>query len=325
MSGLTIAIYVLLVGCVAGILTDKIQVDIALVLLVLLVITFAYWLLNKCYVAPKTIAQAKKIEAQMREQSVGMSEEEFNKKLAAVQSSVLREPWWIEWTAGFFWVIFIVFTLRSFVIEPFRIPSGSMKPTLETGDFILVNKYTYGISLPVLNKKIIELNKPKKGDVIVFRWPVDEKINYIKRVVGEPGDMVIYKNKQLIINGQPVPHTLVGEYKDSESLSIIPQFQETLGGIPHQVAFNPRPSYRSDIVNNTKYFVKDFPYSENCHYDIDNFECKVPQGYYFVLGDNRDNSVDSRYWGFVPEGNVVGKAFFIWANFSEMGRIGSFD
>lgn len=324
MNGLTIAIYVLLIGCVAAILMDKIQVDIALILLILLGVTFAYWLLNKCYLRPQALARAKKIEAQMREQSVGMSEEEFSKKLAIVEDTVLREPWWIEWTAGFFWVILIVFTLRSFVVEPFRIPSGSMKPTLETGDFILVNKFKYGISLPVVNSKIIRLGEPQRGDVIVFRLPTDEKINYIKRVVGLPGDTVVYKDKQLVINGELMVQTPDGEYKDRQELSITPQYQEMLGTQSHQIAHLDAARYRSDITRSS-YFVKNFPYSENCRYDVDNFECKVPPGYYLVLGDNRDNSVDSRYWGFVPEGNIVGKAFFIWANFGDMGRFGGFN
>lgn len=322
MNALTIIVYIVMLGSVFAILTDRLQVDISLVLLILLVITFGYWLLNKCYLRPQAIAQIKKIEASMREQSVGMSEEDFNKKIAVVEDTVLREPWWIEWTAGFFWVIFIVFMLRSFVVEPFRIPSGSMKPTLETGDFILVNKFQYGITLPVINQKILQTGEPQRGDVVVFRWPVNEKINYIKRVIGVPGDVVTYKNKQLMINGKEVPQISDGEYKDRENIAIIPQYKESLGDLTYQIAHG-NPKYQGYITSSPD-FVKDYPHFENCRYDVGNFECQVPQNYYFVMGDNRDASADSRFWGFVPENNIVGKAFFIWANFGDMSRIGRF-
>lgn len=233
-----------------------------------------------------------------------------------------REPLLVEYAKSFFPVILVVFALRSFLVEPFKIPSGSMMPTLLIGDFILVNKYTYGIRLPVINKKVIELNSPERGDVMVFRYPADPGLDYIKRVIGVPGDVVEYRDKQLSINGQPVRTVNTGTYSYvGNGLNYVTAmvYQEHLNGSGHTMMTEPgKPAvYPPQVV--------DFPYRENCSYNAEGegFACKVPEGQYFMMGDNRDASNDSRYWGFVPDRNIVGKAFFIWMNFDDFGRIGT--
>ncbi len=225
-------------------------------------------------------------------------------------------PWWVEYGASFFPVILAVFFLRSFLFEPYKIPSGSMIPTLLVGDFILVNKYTYGIRLPVINKKVIELNTPRRGDVMVFRYPVNPSLDYIKRVVGLPGDRISYANKRLKINGQEVPLDKSEPYLGT-GLFYTPRYQEKLGEVKHSILLDRETE--TPILPITR-----FPHLENCHYNADGVDCVVPSGHYFMMGDNRDNSQDSRYWGFVPDENIVGKAFFIWFNFSDLKRIGSF-
>lgn len=229
-------------------------------------------------------------------------------------------PWWIEYPKSFFPIIVVVFCLRSFLVEPFKIPSGSMIPTLIVGDFILVNKYTYGIRLPVLNQKIVEMNAPQRGEVMVFRFPEDQSIDYIKRVIGIPGDTVTYRNKQLSINGTPLQLTSKGDYKYIESgLAYIytQRFKENMDGNEYDILINQEmPDVQLSAVHA-------FPYHENCSFDRTGFSCKVPEGNYFTLGDNRDGSSDSRYWGFVPENHIVGKAFLIWWNFSDLSRMGT--
>lgn len=228
-----------------------------------------------------------------------------------------KDPWWVEYGASFFPVILIVFVLRSFIVEPFKIPSGSMIPTLQVGDFILVNKYTYGIRLPVINKKIIDINTPQRGDVMVFRYPEDPSLDYIKRVVGVPGDKVAYQNKQLTINGKPVEMRRVDDYLHPERLYYSRQFVEKVDGVEYRVLNDQdAPAFIPDASR--------FPHRENCLYNNSGVICTVPEGHYFMMGDNRDNSRDSRFWGFVPDENIVGKAFFIWLNFSDLKRIGSF-
>jgi len=234
-----------------------------------------------------------------------------------------REPMLVEYARSFFPVILIVFGLRSFLVEPFKIPSGSMLPTLLVGDFILVNKFTYGIRLPVINKKIISLSDPQRGDVMVFRYPQDPALDYIKRVIGIPGDTVEYRDKNLIINGQLVPLQPAGTYAYmGNGLNFITAVvrKEKLGAADHLAMSQPElPSVMPSQVR------ADFPYRKNCTYDEQGtgFVCKVPQGYYFMMGDNRDASNDSRYWGFVPDQNIVGKAFFVWMNFDDLSRIGT--
>ena len=227
------------------------------------------------------------------------------------------EPLWVEWGASFFPVILIVFVLRSVLFEPFKIPSGSMIPTLLVGDFILVNKFTYGIRLPVINKKIIDINLPERGDVMVFRYPEDPSLDYIKRVVGLPGDTVAYQNKRLTINGQPVEMTKLADYQHPERMYYSEQFLAKMGNVEHKLLIDTdAPAYVPDPAR--------FPHRENCSYNAGGVICKVPAGHYFMMGDNRDNSRDSRAWGFVPEENIVGKAFFVWLNLSDLSRIGSF-
>jgi len=226
-------------------------------------------------------------------------------------------PWWVEYGASFFPVILVVFFLRSFVVEPFKIPSGSMIPTLLVGDFILVNKYTYGIRLPVINTKVIPMNEPQRGDVMVFRYPADPSVDYIKRVVGLPGDRVEYFNKVLKINGEVVPRQAVGDYLHPDRLYYTPRFAEKLGQVEHAILLEPQaPAFVPQAL--------DFPHRENCTYTGSGVACTVPPGHYFMMGDNRDASSDSRVWGFVPDANIVGKAFFIWFNFSDLKRLGSF-
>ncbi len=229
------------------------------------------------------------------------------------------EPIVVEMARSFFPVILVVFLLRSFLFEPFKIPSGSMIPSLLVGDFILVNKYTYGIRLPVINKKIVEMNSPQRGDVMVFRYPEDPTKDFIKRVVGLPGDKVSYQNKRLTINDQVIPTESTGTITEVDGqlqLSRYETFTEKLASVPHKMMINPeRPAIGLGAV-------RQFPNLKKCEYNESGVTCTVPPGHYFMMGDNRDNSDDSRYWGFVPEGNIVGKAFLVWMNFSAMKRIG---
>jgi len=242
---------------------------------------------------------------------VGEPDEEVLEQLS-------KEPLLVEYGKSFFPVLAIVLVLRSFLVEPFQIPSGSMKPTLEVGDFILVNKFAYGIRLPVLDSKVIEVGDPQRGDVMVFRFPSDPNINYIKRVVGLPGDQIRYSSdKRLFVNGQPVAEQLVGEEPGTLGSAVL--YREQLGAAEHLIR------------------------KEMSRYRIEpSHEWVVPQGHYFMMGDNRDNSNDSRYWndpkiakdllGMVPDKNIVGKAFAVWMswpdpklrnlpNFSRVGLI----
>lgn len=199
-----------------------------------------------------------------------------------------KEPILVEYARSFFPIVLIVLLLRSFLVEPFRIPSGSMMPTLLVGDFILVNKYTYGLRLPVLHTKLVEMNQPARGDIVVFRFPKDPTVDYIKRIVGLPGDRVGYYHKQVFINGEPVKQTLLGEYEGAGPFGAESLISEDLGSVTHDILVRRgEPSAKEG-------------------------EFVVPEGQYFVMGDNRDNSNDSRFWGAVPEANLVGKAFFIW-------------
>ena len=255
--------------------------DVATVMFILLLVTGGVWLLDKF------VLRAKR----------------------AAEDAETKEPWWVEYSKSFFPVILAVFLLRSFLIEPFKIPSGSMIPTLHVGDFILVNKYTYGIRLPVIDKKIINISSPRRGDVMVFRYPENPSVDFIKRVIGLPGDVVEYRNKQLYINGALQKQTLIGDYNYVESgLRFVhtERYSENLNGHVHPILINPdMPSIRLDAV-------AEFPHRENCTYTEVEMKCKVPPGNYMMFGDNRDNSRDSRYWGFVPLGNVEARAMLIY-------------
>ncbi len=228
------------------------------------------------------------------------------------------EPVVVDMARAFFPVIVVVFLIRSFWVEPFKIPSGSMKPTLLVGDFILVNKYTYGIRIPVINKKVIEVNPLARGDVVVFRYPADPSVDYIKRVVGLPGDKVVYRGKRLTINDEPIAVQGAGFYTDAELNYLrLPSFTEKLGTHNHQMMIVPaQPPV--DLAQ-----VRQFAHRENCEYNDDGFSCTVPAGHYFMMGDNRDQSSDSRYWGFVPDDHIKGRAFLVWMNFGDFKPIGN--
>lgn len=211
---------------------------------------------------------------------------------------------WLATLGSLFPVLFLVVFVRSFVFEPFKIPSGSMMPTLLIGDFIVVNKFSYGLRLPVTNTKILDTGQPERGDVMVFRYPEDPNVNYIKRVIGLPGDEVTYRNKMLFINGEPMPQQQlgmwIGEGRNRNPSGRRPQlFSENLGEMDHQVVIYPD---RQDRQTRT---------------------WTVPEGQFFVMGDNRDQSLDSRSWGFVPEDNLVGKATRIWMHWDcSIGCVG---
>jgi signal peptidase I len=228
------------------------------------------------------------------------------------------EPVVVDMARAFFPVIVVVFLIRSFWVEPFKIPSGSMKPTLLVGDFILVNKYTYGIRLPVLNRKVVDINPIRRGDVVVFRYPADPTVDYIKRVVGTPGDKISYRGKRLTVNGELIPVQSTGYYTDAELNYLrLPTFLEKLGPVSHQMMIVPaQPPV--DLAQ-----VRQFAHRDNCEYNDDGFTCTVPAGHYFMMGDNRDQSSDSRYWGFVPDDHVKGRAFLVWMNFGDLKRIGN--
>lgn len=249
--------------------------DFSLLLVVAVAVTGLVWLLDVVWWRRARRARLVGVESE-----AGGGLDEVSRK------QVSREPWPVDYARSFFPVLLVVLLLRSFLVEPFQIPSGSMRPTLEVGDFILVNKFTYGLRLPVLNTRVVEMNDPERGDVMVFRFPQEPSINFIKRVVGVPGDRIRYEGKQLYVNGEAVPNTLLefnpGEQPGEELL------EELLGAKPHRIYNNPRdpgPQMR---------------------------ELEVPAGHYFTMGDNRDHSNDSRYWGFVPEENIVGRAFAVW-------------
>ncbi|MGA9573617.1 MAG: signal peptidase I [Lysobacterales bacterium] len=229
----------------------------------------------------------------------------------SVQKSVEppREPVMVEYARSLFPVLLIVLVFRSFLFEPFKIPSGSMIPTLLVGDFIVVNKFAYGIRLPVLNKKIISIGEPKRGDVVVFRYPIDPSVNFIKRAVGLPGDTITYRDKQLFINGEKVEDTAAGRFGSDDIKCTTPAVDaslhwEKLGDVNHNILLHDRSGSR-------------------------NGQWIVPEGHYFMMGDNRDRSNDSREWGFVPEENLLGRAIGIWLNFdfekgcADFSRVGN--
>ncbi len=274
--------------------------DFALLLVALTFATGIIWLLDRLFLAPgrrrraDALAQAEGTEAEKKQRT----------------NEAMREPVIVEYARSFFPVILIVLLFRSFIAEPFKIPSGSMMPTLLVGDFILVNKFAYGLRLPVLGTKIVPVGEPKRGDVFVFRYPnpdhdpKKEGVDYIKRVIGLPGDEITYRNKTLYVNGQEAPQTLLGPFvgtgEEGRKMAGTEVADEALPEVTHQIL--KFPSLSRGGMEGTWH---------------------VPAGHYFAMGDNRDNSEDSRYWGFVPEENVVGKAFLTWMNFDDFKRIGT--
>ena len=322
MSNLTAALYGALIIFLGGWFLGYWTGNFSALLFMLAVVTMLYWLAERLKFKPAREAAAAQLaqqDATRRADLAKMGIEKVDGDVAAAREKLLMQPWWLDWTAGLFPVILIVFLLRSFLFEPFKIPSGSMVPTLLVGDLILVNKFHYGVRLPVINKKIVSNNPVQRGDVMVFRYPADTRLDYIKRVVGLPGDEVAYLNQRLTINGKAIESTPQGEHYDEDSLSYAPMFVEKLGDKEHKIRVDLRRLgyYGPDP--------KRFPMAENCRYSPEGVVCKVPQGHYFMMGDNRDNSQDSRFWGFVPDENIVGKAFFVWMNFGNLGRIGAFN
>ncbi len=253
--------------------------DFSLLLVVAVAVTGLIWLLDLVWWRPARRRRLATAEAGTTE---GLDER--------AREKALKEPWPVDYSRSFFPVLLVVLLLRSFVVEPFQIPSGSMRPTLEVGDFILVNKFTYGLRLPVIHTRLVELNEPERGDVMVFRFPDEPSVNFIKRVVGLPGDRIRYEGKQLYVNGEPVAKMLLDEAGAEAPGELL--LEERLGALAHRIYNNPRdpgPQMR---------------------------ELVVPEGHYFTMGDNRDHSNDSRYWGFVPEENIVGRAFAVWMHWA---------
>ncbi|HUR40194.1 MAG TPA: signal peptidase I [Verrucomicrobiae bacterium] len=248
-------------------MTDNIDFDFAVILTLLTLVTGVVWALDKWWLAPR--------------------------RRAALPPGAPDQPnGVIDFSRSFFPVILLVLLLRSFLAEPFRIPSGSMIPTLAIGDFILVNKFAYGLRDPVFHTKLLALGAPERGDVVVFRYPVDPSKDFIKRVIGLPGDRIAYRNKQLILNGEPVPldpmpANTPGYTAEHSPAGMVYHFQESLGAVRHELMVQAGRA-------------------------AEDFEFEVPEGQYFMMGDNRDGSDDSRRWGTVPEGHLVGRAFLVW-------------
>ena len=251
--------------------------DFATVMVLLVAVTGLIWAFDSIVLLPRRRRFASDADGDAIEDDAG-------------ESPVPSPPRIVEYARSFFPVFLIVLILRSFLLEPFRIPSGSMMPTLLIGDFILVNKFTYGVRLPVLDRKIVELGSPQRGDVVVFRYPEDPSTPFIKRVVGLPGDRIRYANKQLYINGEKASQEQVGIFK----------------GTGYSVNMSGASLYAETIFNHEH----DILIQEGYH--SREARMVIPEGHYFVLGDNRDNSRDSRYWGTVPDEFLIGKAFTIW-------------
>lgn len=322
MPVVTAAVLAAFVGYAAAWYMEIVEGNFALLLFLATVVTGLYWVAERLVFLPRRRRAAAAFEAQLADRHAQLEARGISRvdapDVVEARQKLLMQPWWLDWTAGLFPVILAVFVLRSFLFEPFKIPSGSMIPTLLVGDLILVNKYTYGLRLPVMHTRLTEGTPPKRGDVMVFRYPPKPSLDYIKRVIGVPGDTVAYLNKRLTINGQPVTRTAKPDYFEEDAMRYFKQFEESIDGRPHRLLVDDeRPAFIPGA--------DDFPAKQNCRYSVEGVTCKVPEGHYFVMGDNRDNSLDSRYWGFVPERNIVGRAFLIWMNFRSLKRIGSFD
>jgi signal peptidase I len=321
MPALTAAVLAAFAAYAVAWYVGAIESTFALLLTLATVVTGLYWIAERLWFLPRRREAAARLEAEAAARRASLSAQGITQvdgpDLDTAREKVLAQPWWLDWTAGLFPVVLAVFVLRSFLFEPFRIPSGSMIPTLLVGDLILVDKYTFGLRLPVLHTKLTEGRAPQRGEVMVFRYPPRPSLDYIKRVVGVPGDEVAYLNKRLTINGKPVPTQALTEFFDKDAMRYSRQFEEVLGDRRHRMLNDDdRPAFVPGA--------DPFPFRQNCRYTVEGVTCTVPAGHYFVLGDNRDNSLDSRYWGFVPDANIVGRAFFVWMNFSDFKRIGGF-
>jgi signal peptidase I len=321
MQFLTSLVLAAFVGYAGSWYLGYLEGNFALLLLLATVVTGIYWLAERFFFLPqrqKAVAQLEAETAQRQAEWSKMGIVKVDTDIRESREKLLMQPWWLDWTAGLFPVIVVVFILRSFLFEPFKIPSGSMIPTLHIGDLILVNKFHYGVRLPVANTKVTQGTPVQRGDVMVFRYPPKPSVDYIKRVVGLPGDEVAYLNKSLTINGKPVVTEVLPDFFDESTMRYHKQRREMLGAKPHQtLQDDDRPAFVPGA--------DPFPGRENCNYTVEGVTCKVPAGHYFMMGDNRDNSLDSRYFGFVPDANIVGKAFFVWMNFGDLKRIGAFD
>ncbi len=321
MGSITAVVLALFVGYGAAWYFGAVEGNFSLLLFMATVVTGVYWLAERFYFLPqrrKDVATLDQNAAMRMAELSSKGITQVDDNTAEARTRLIMQPWWLDWTAGLFPVIVVVFLLRSFLFEPFKIPSGSMIPTLLINDLILVNKFHYGVRLPVINTKILNNNSPQRGDVMVFRYPPKPSLDYIKRVVGIPGDEVAYLNKKLTVNGKPIPKTAQPDFFDEDSMRYAKQFEEVTGSKRYRILNDDdRPAF----IPGTE----DYPFKENCRYSSEGVVCKVPEGHYFMMGDNRDNSLDSRYWGFVPEKNIVGKAFFVWMNFGNLKRIGTFN
>ncbi|MEH6443382.1 MAG: signal peptidase I [Oceanospirillaceae bacterium] len=249
--------------------------DFALVLVVLTLVAGIGWFVDKIWFAAD---RQDRLDAAVKAAPQALSEEQIQ--------GIENLPVWADLSRSMFPVLAFVLVLRSFIVEPFQIPSGSMIPTLKIGDFILVNKFSYGLRLPVINTKIVPINDPQRGDVVVFKFPGDPSVNYIKRLVGLPGDVIAYHDKIIYVNGVAQKQTFVANLAPDTLMD------ESLSGVEHQI-------YNTGVRIGKE------------------GEWTVPAGKYFVMGDNRDNSNDSRYWGFVPDSLMVGKAFAVWMHWPE--------
>jgi signal peptidase I len=321
MSGVTAVVLAAFAGYGGAWYFGLVDGNFSLLLFLAAVVTGIYWLAERFYFLPQRYKEVEALDeatARRHAELAKMGITKVDTDISEAKTRLIMQPWWLDWTAGLFPVIIVVFLLRSFLFEPFKIPSGSMIPTLLINDLILVNKFHYGVRLPVINLKVLDNNSPQRGDVMVFRYPPKPSLDYIKRVVGVPGDEVAYLNKKLTINGKPLTKTALPDFFDEDSMRYSKQFEEVTGSKKYRLLNDDdRPAF----IPGTE----DFPNKQNCRYSNEGVVCKVPEGHFFMMGDNRDNSLDSRYWGFVPEKNIVGKAFFVWMNFGNFKRIGSFD
>ena len=271
------------------------DINFPLILVLLVFVSGLVWLFDALFLASRRAAAVAAVEQQFTE--VELDENRSAETYDAAIAQASQEPMAVEYAKSFFPVLFIVLVLRSFLVEPFQIPSASMVPTLRIGDFILVNKFAYGIRLPVIRNKVVDVNDPERGDVMVFFPPHRPDTYFIKRVIGLPGDEILYLNNVLYINGEKQPQTLLASLPPNN-----PQVQlmtENLGGVEHEMRKHVRPlSAQGKWV--------------------------VPEGHYFMMGDNRDNSSDSRDWGPVSEDAIVGKAFAVWMHWESLLSLPSF-